>query len=709
MSATTEFTAEPQVTEAQVTEAQLAEVAAADTGAVDHTQLRISFHGRIIDHLGIQMYQSPVAAIAELISNAWDADAEVVNVSLPHQLGPNEMIRVFDDGSGMTFAQCENRFLAVGRNRRAAVDETTAEKQRPVLGRKGIGKFAGFGIARVIEVATVSKETGERTVFELDLEQLRAGDYIEKNGSIRVLEYQGPDEERKKQHSTTITLKSLTLGKTPNVEQFSTSMARRFALRGQMQDFAVKIDGDDLPDPEDVAEVEMSFPKDYSTEQLEEHGIQLDGDWGIEHLSDGHAIRWRIAFYLKPIGDEDLRGIAVFAHVKLAQNPFDFNVKGASGQHGLQYMAGRVQADYIDLLAEDLIAPERQRINWTVDQTAPLIAWGQGRVRELLAIWRDRRSAEKIDVLEQRILPFAARLAKLPKHERKIVESALRSLASISSLDQDQFISLSQSLLTAWEGGRLHDLITDIGDAQVMEADDLMAILVEANVLTSLNTAEAVKAKLDLIAGLNERIKGRELENAVRDYVAKNPWLIDHRWETFRVEQSIDNVCKAAAAEAALDKEEDWNRRIDLVLSSGTQLLILEFMRPGLTVNRDHIDRFQLYVDSLRAQLGAISGLPFTEVNGLLVCDRLHSSPTTHVRLKSMARDGLLAMDWPSLLARAADRWKDFMSVLIDRAPEDDRLRGLAVSIGLPVPAITPSVPAEPVTAEPVSAPGADN
>ena len=38
-------------------------------------KLYLRFHGRIIDSLGIQMYQSPVVAIAELIANAWDADA----------------------------------------------------------------------------------------------------------------------------------------------------------------------------------------------------------------------------------------------------------------------------------------------------------------------------------------------------------------------------------------------------------------------------------------------------------------------------------------------------------------------------------------------------------------------------------------------------------------------------------------------------------
>ena len=30
--------------------------------------LRLNYSGRIIDHLGLQMYQSPVAAVAELVA-----------------------------------------------------------------------------------------------------------------------------------------------------------------------------------------------------------------------------------------------------------------------------------------------------------------------------------------------------------------------------------------------------------------------------------------------------------------------------------------------------------------------------------------------------------------------------------------------------------------------------------------------------------------
>ncbi|MGB9299791.1 MAG: ATP-binding protein, partial [Anaerolineae bacterium] len=64
--------------------------------------LRLTFHGRIIDQLGIQMYQSPVAAVAELVANAWDADAELVQIDLPADLGEDAELTIKDDGIGMT-------------------------------------------------------------------------------------------------------------------------------------------------------------------------------------------------------------------------------------------------------------------------------------------------------------------------------------------------------------------------------------------------------------------------------------------------------------------------------------------------------------------------------------------------------------------------------------------------------------------------------
>jgi len=84
------------------------------------------------------MYQSPVAAMAELVANAWDADAEHVSVVLPGSLGQVAEIVIADDGIGMTFEECQGRYLNVGWCRRGDnADEYSVEKHRPILGRKG--------------------------------------------------------------------------------------------------------------------------------------------------------------------------------------------------------------------------------------------------------------------------------------------------------------------------------------------------------------------------------------------------------------------------------------------------------------------------------------------------------------------------------------------------------------------------------------------
>ena len=46
-------------------------------------ELRMNFAGSLVRHLGLQMYSGAVPAIAELIANAYDADASSVKVTIP--------------------------------------------------------------------------------------------------------------------------------------------------------------------------------------------------------------------------------------------------------------------------------------------------------------------------------------------------------------------------------------------------------------------------------------------------------------------------------------------------------------------------------------------------------------------------------------------------------------------------------------------------
>jgi hypothetical protein len=525
-------------------------------------ELFLDFHGRFIDALGIQMYQKPPAAIAELIANAWDADAGVVGVTLPTALGATAEIVVSDNGRGMSFVQCQEHYLKVGRNRRKDGGGTTPGG-RPVLGRKGIGKFAGFGIAKKIIVDTTSEETGEQTVFELDLDKLQSNEFIQAGRHpIEVLEAHGPRKARKSSHGTKVRLGALTLSRPQDPQGFAERMARRFVLAASAQSFQVSVNGISLSAIETSTDDEFDFPSDYSKSERPNTLIKIENKEGVEKLG-AEEIRWRIRFRKEPISDEEFRGVSVFCGIKVAQTPFFFELSGGlPGQFGQQYLFGHVKADFIDYLGDDIITTERQRINWEHADARPLLEWGQAKLRELLGVWKERRAEKRNKEIDEKITPFAARLDKLQPSERKTVTSAIRKLASISTLEDDEFNDLSGAILTAWEQGRLRDLIGKIAGLADAEAGMILSIMGEAQILTALHVAEVIRTKLDLVRGLRSRVEARELENAIRDYIAKHPWLINPKYEFYKKELSLGKILQEVAKKIKLDDDPDFAKRV---------------------------------------------------------------------------------------------------------------------------------------------------
>src|SRR5713226_9390145 len=105
-------------------------------------ELVLTFAGSIVKHLGVQMYAGrPVPAIAELISNAWDADATQVDVRLPLSEPwtsgtPSHFIEVADNGNGMTWDVVRDAYLDVGRDRREQEKTDRSAGGRLLQGRK---------------------------------------------------------------------------------------------------------------------------------------------------------------------------------------------------------------------------------------------------------------------------------------------------------------------------------------------------------------------------------------------------------------------------------------------------------------------------------------------------------------------------------------------------------------------------------------------
>lgn len=143
----------------------------------NENKFKFEFSLEVLNHLGRGLYRSFATVVAEAISNAWDAEARVVEVTI----SKNKLV-IVDNGKGMDSSDFQDRFLNVGYSRR---DDRNNKSKRNVIGRKGIGKLAMLSISD--KVTIVSKKSRAEVTggiiknAQLDDEIKNRGNYFLEN------------------------------------------------------------------------------------------------------------------------------------------------------------------------------------------------------------------------------------------------------------------------------------------------------------------------------------------------------------------------------------------------------------------------------------------------------------------------------------------------------------------------------------------------
>lgn len=125
-------------------------------------EYKINIDPRILELLGPNLYTNIYYVLAELIANAYDADARNVYI-----IANADNITIEDDGHGMSYTNGDvNKFLNVAAvSRTDESNSVTSELQRRKMGRKGVGKLAALSVSEEVKVKTVCK--GEKSGFIL--------------------------------------------------------------------------------------------------------------------------------------------------------------------------------------------------------------------------------------------------------------------------------------------------------------------------------------------------------------------------------------------------------------------------------------------------------------------------------------------------------------------------------------------------------------
>lgn len=124
-------------------------------------EYKLNIDPRILELLGPSLYTNIYYVLAELIANAYDADAHNVYI-----IANKDDITVEDDGKGMSYAKGDvQKYLNVAAVSRNSKEDSYTPLNRKKMGRKGVGKLAALSVSENVLVKTIND--GEKSGFIL--------------------------------------------------------------------------------------------------------------------------------------------------------------------------------------------------------------------------------------------------------------------------------------------------------------------------------------------------------------------------------------------------------------------------------------------------------------------------------------------------------------------------------------------------------------
>lgn len=158
---------------------------------------KIRPYARLLTMLGEQLIKDEQIALAELIKNSYDADADWVKISFENFergknqdiiITPSSKIVIEDNGSGMTLPIIEKSWMNPATpNKKLRDEETlTTKKGRIMQGEKGIGRFAILKLGRNITITTRPPKNKHEFVIKYDLSKYD-DDFLTENGNEKEL------------------------------------------------------------------------------------------------------------------------------------------------------------------------------------------------------------------------------------------------------------------------------------------------------------------------------------------------------------------------------------------------------------------------------------------------------------------------------------------------------------------------------------------
>ena len=167
--------------------------------------LQFTIDARHVRQLGRELVADKITAVAELIKNAYDADATTITLRFAGDTDrPGAMLELIDNGQGMTLTDAQERWMRLSTDYKAQ-SPRSARWLRERAGQKGIGRFATETLGQHLVLTSTSEATGECLQITFDWQRLyQAGIDLSTVKNPYTVEEAAPE-----QHGTTLRIEAL--------------------------------------------------------------------------------------------------------------------------------------------------------------------------------------------------------------------------------------------------------------------------------------------------------------------------------------------------------------------------------------------------------------------------------------------------------------------------------------------------------------------
>ncbi|WP_433565452.1 ATP-binding protein [Nocardia sp. CA-151230] len=505
-----------------------------------------------IDKLGIRLYDRVSAVLAELIANSYDADATEVEVVLPWGAmlagtiraadEPAYEIVVSDNGHGMTAEEINEHYLMVGSDRRVRTgSDLSRERRRPVMGRKGIGKLAAFGICRTIEVITAGSQDEDRTPLGwivshivMDLDDMLSdteSDYFPRPGRL--------DGTFTSQRGTTIILRNFFRKRVNSGTELNRQLAARFGI--ERTDWRVEVRNAIGPE----SFILSQLPIDVMEETRIDAG-RVPVRFGRHFLP---VTGW-IAYSKQPYRDEAMAGVRIYARGKIVAQTRDFGISsGFTGEFKLRsYLVGAIHVDWLDD-DDDLVRSDRQDIMWNSPRGEALAQWGRALIKEIGRLGEKsiRRRVWEEFVERSRIHETLDAIAPGDRVFRDSILDAARILVAHkdrASMDDPAHIeNMLRLALSLGPQRSLLDTLKEIAEDADPALDVVVALFERARVAEIYSLGQIASERVAVVNRLRSLIDDRRsLERPFQELIESAPWLLAPEWTPLGMNESLKRV-----------------------------------------------------------------------------------------------------------------------------------------------------------------------